>query len=131
MTRAFLLGGLQGGLKTIQGIANMGSHRLLGTVRVASLQRLENGLMLLKSFFGATGLRTGLEAIETQLVVELFHQKMLQPFVVRAANDLEMEILVLRSLIIARGAEHGWIRAMTVQQALQGRQLVVRDSLGG
>jgi hypothetical protein len=45
----------------------MGSHRLLGTVRVASLQRLENGLMLVKSCFGATGLRTGLEAIETPL----------------------------------------------------------------
>ena len=42
-----------------------------------------------------------------------------------------MEILVLGSLIVARGAEHGWVRAVTVQQALQGSQLVVRDSLGG
>ena len=80
----------------------MGSHRLLGTVRVASLQGLENGLMLVERRFGAAGLRAGLETVKTKLVVEFFHQQMFQPLVARAANDLEMEVLVLGALIVAR-----------------------------
>ena len=110
---------------------DMSAHRALCTVRVASLQSLKNRLVLFKRSLCAAWLGAGLETIETQLIVQTFHQQMLEPLVAGAANDLEMEVLILRALIVALGTEHGGIRAVARQKALQRQQLFVGNPLSG
>ena len=106
-------------------MTDVGAHGAFGPVRIASLQGLKNSLVLFERGFGAAGLGAGLKAVKAKLIVEFLHQQMFQPLIARATNDLEMEILVGRALIIAVGTQHLRIGVVTLQKPFERTQFIV------
>src|SRR5688572_13426197 len=97
----------------------MAPHGLLSTLGVACLKRGEDVLVFLDGGAGAARVPAGPEAVDADLVIELVAQRLDQAFVLAAADDAEVEILVEGFLIIRRAVAHSLGTVVLLEEVLE------------
>src|SRR3954465_10219521 len=75
-------------------IANVKTHRVLGCIRIAAFNRIDDRNVFVEGNERSAGLRAGTVSIEPELIVEIVEQQIFQPRVATEPNDGGVEISV-------------------------------------
>src|SRR6185312_6419268 len=79
----------------------------------------------------AAGTRAGAQPLDAELIVQFVEQHPLEALATRATHDGEVEVLVLRILMIGRPGRQLRLTGVMRQKILQPSQLSRRHAFGG